>query len=470
MHINADLHTHSIFAGGAGGGSLEKNLRMMRSRFVETQIISQLKGVSYLGTGDVQFEPYLNFLESNLVEVEQGLFTYSVDEADLSITVSKRGFEKFKESANDPSDHLLERPDPRYILQTELIFTAPIGRRRKKAHVIILFPDFESIRLLNVLLDKWGVSREKMARPFVLGKNKEDISEKIDAIFDLDSEVEVIPAHVMTPEGVYGGDLKIGRMKDFFGDSAERIKVIETGLSADPDILGMVPELDSRVLISNADAHSSALNRLGREFTSIEVKKESYSELIGAIRSGRIAKTAEFHPTEGRYFLTGHREKRKKPYTHNAGEFCYYSPRHLPEGGICPICRKSLTVGVLQRAHELGEIQGDHREFGQGPKRPFVTMVPLIEILGYTRGIKTLRSKTLFREYMDIVRIIGDESRIWTDENSLDLLEANSDVVQNIKMVKQGNFCFSPPGYDGTYGRLKIGESYDFEDLSEETW
>ncbi len=455
LTVNADLHTHSVFAGGTGSGTIQKKLTEMRGRFIETQVISQMKGVNLLGTGDVQFEPYLDFLEENLVEQEEGLFTFEVNENDLSNFLSKKGF----------SFEVQE--DLRYVLQTELIFTTAVGKRRKKAHVVMLFPSFESVRSLNTLLDLWGVSRQKMARPFVVCDSAEQVGDRVNSIMDIDPHVEVIPAHVMTPEGVYGGDLQIDFLDQFFGDSADRIRIVETGLSADPAILGMVPELDNRILISNADAHSSALNRLGREFTSVNLGRFDYRSFIDALRDGNVSKTAEFHPTEGRYFLTGHRDNRKKPFLHGKGQYCYYSYRHLPEDRICPVCKKPLTIGVLQRAYELTEAQGADRRFGEGPKRPYITMIPLIEILGFVRGIKTLSSKKLLREYTGIVSNIGSESRIWMEDN-LDLGEIDPEVSGAIVEVKKGNFCFSPPGFDGTYGRLVIGETYDFEDLKVE--
>ena len=112
----------------------------------------------------------------------------------------------------------------------------------------------------------------------------------------------------MTPEGIYGGRERINFMSDFFGDYTKEINAVETGLSADPNILGLIPELDDVALISNADAHSSNLNRIGREFTTYNLKNFDYQSLINSIRKNKIIQTTEFNPAEGKYFLTGHRE------------------------------------------------------------------------------------------------------------------------------------------------------------------
>ena len=451
MEIHADLHAHSAFAGGAsaGGKTPEERRKRIQKRFIDASIYSPLKGVNLIGTGDAQFEPWLYFLRVNLDEFEPGIFTYEGE-----ITNS---------SFNNELD------PPKYVLQTELIFTGPIpnSNKKKRVHIIILFPHFDAIKSLNELLDNWGVARKNMARPFVVCSSTYEVDMKVQAILDIDPLIEMIPAHVLTPEGVYGGNNRINYMHEFFGDAQLSFHAIETGLSADPSILGLIPELDRYTLISNADAHSAALNRVGREFTSYKLNKLDYSSLIDGIRKNRVIKTAEFHPTEGRYFLTGHRDLRKRPGEHKKNQFCYFSPRHLPPNDICPQCDKELTVGVLQRAFEISEVQG-LRSLGDGPKREYVTMVPLIEIIGYFFGIKTLTSKRVLKQYQEVIEITGTEVSLWTDDKIIEHLYGSivpNELVDLISMVRDGKFMFEPVGYDGVYGVLNIGASVDFECL-----
>ncbi|MHA2031450.1 MAG: hypothetical protein ACW99Q_18900 [Candidatus Kariarchaeaceae archaeon] len=287
MRINFDLHSHSAYAGGAlaGGYGKEKEHRV-RKRFIESSMYSPLKGINLIGTGDCQFEPWLTFLKENIEEIAPGIFSY-------------------KYNVDQNSDFLVDHDyqAPQYLLQTELIFTSPLPdfKGKKKAHALVLLPDFTRVIELNLLLDQYQVSRKNVARPFIVSESKEQTEEKVHAILDLDPMIEIIPAHVLTPEGVYGGNQRINRMEDFFGTATERIRAIETGLSADPDILGLIPELDNRTFISNADAHSAALNRVGREFTSIEINNLSYNSIIDCIRQNKVIQTAEFHPTEGRF-------------------------------------------------------------------------------------------------------------------------------------------------------------------------
>jgi hypothetical protein len=50
-------------------------------------------------------------------------------------------------------------------------------------------------------------------------------------------------------------------------------------------MLGRIPDLHALTYLSNSDCHSAALNRIGREFTVLDVPEQSYAAIIGAIRA-----------------------------------------------------------------------------------------------------------------------------------------------------------------------------------------
>jgi PHP family Zn ribbon phosphoesterase len=399
-----------------------------------------LKGIDIIGTGDCQFTIWTDILSEVLVEDKPGIF-------------------------------LLEGYySTRFILQTELIFTLPVQKRSKITHVLFLFPNFDSILVFRNLLTNWGVKHEKMARPFVKCDSKEEISKRINKILEIHPLIEAIPAHIMTPQGVYGSNIRINYLKEFFGEVSNRINVLETGLSADPQFLGLIPELDTKTLISNSDAHSSALHRMGREFTVLEIPKMTYSDVIHALRRNRVKYTVEFPPEEGRFFLSGHRAGRKKPGLHGIDEYCYFSPQHVPRNDICPICNKTLTVGVFQRCVEINEVQGEKRRLeDKNRNEKFIRMVPLIDVLSSALGIKTKTSKTIIAEYGRIISLVGPEAHLWnlSVEKITNLLSGKiSDKILNaIVNVKLGEFTFYPYGFDGEYGELKIGNRGDFQNI-----
>ncbi len=421
MFLNCDLHSHSGYAGGVGQISLDDLEKTMDK-----------KGIRVFGTGDCLHAEWRAFLKDNLIEKEDGLFSKKNNNA-------------------------------RFLLQTEVIFTAAIGSGRKSVHTVLLFPSFESVDKVCGLLESMDV-KNTIGRPFIKCEDSRDVGDKLCKILDVDEGIEAIPAHVMTPQGVYGSNNPVNYMKDFYGCSTERISAVETGLSADPEILSLIPELDNFALVSNSDAHSAALNRLGREFTTFEVSSISYGAIIDAIRRKKVARTAEFNSTEGRFFLTGHRAGKKG----HGDAYCAFSPKFTPKDGKCPICGKGLTVGVLERALQLSDIQGGTRKLGElaPSSKDFVKMVPLVEIIAYSFGVLSVTSGKVVSVYDVITDAFGSEAEMWfakdsNIESKLLSIGVDQGIIDNIIEIKRGNFCFSPAGFDGTYGKLKVGEKED---------
>ncbi len=447
--IAVDLHCHSSFAGGASQkskaslGSTEAVIKRVYKRFQQAEENMPLKGIQILGTGDCQFKPWYDLLMNNLEEIEPGLW-------------EQKG-----------GGHV------KYLLQTELIFTAPFGKRRKQVHVLILFPDPARVLELQELLQQWKVKHETMARPFVTCKSITDVENKIFSIQELDQWIEIIPAHIMTPTGIFGSDVRINSLKDFFGKAHELIRVVETGLSADPELLALIPELHSKTLISNSDAHSPQLHRVGREFSILNVKGNlSYQSLITSLRKNEIEFTAEFPPAEGRYFLTGHRKGRKDGNKHQNGCYCAFSPKFVPKDEKCPLCNKRLTIGVLQRVIEIHEYQKKHLDFSHlatnatSPRRQFLHLIPLIDVICFVLGIKTTTSKKVLSLYRQIIADLGPEVEMWSktpDQIQSEVSNAiPKDVVTAILTVKRGQYGYFPPGHDGEYGYLTIGKTFDY--------
>ena len=449
MEVAVDLHAHSVFAGGTQALLLTPerkaiNRKKAISHLTQTNQTMPLKGIDIIGTGDCQFTLWTNILKKILIEDMDGVYLFQ------------------------------DQGQTHFILQTEMIFTAKIGKYSKETHVIFLFPNFSSVEEFRTLLDRWGVKHQKMARPFITCQSSNQVAQRIHSILDLDPWVEAIPSHIMTPQGVFGsgkGNIRINHLEDFFKSAASRLRVFETGLSADPEFLSLIPELDDKVLISNSDAHSSALHRMGREYTVLSTPKSDYKSIISALRNGHVSYTAEFPPEEGRFFLTGHRAGRKSPGFHGEKEYCFFSPQHVPPYDICPICNKPLTIGVFQRCVEISQAQGVNRELGGGESfKKFICMVPLIEILSHVLEIKTKTAKSLVSLYRQIVGIIGPERQIWqmTSEDVETQLNGHIEkpVLKAILEVKDGNFTFKPYGFDGVYGTLVIGQKGNYKNVN----
>ncbi len=429
MRYVVDLHSHSGYAGGVGDISLDVVADTMAA-----------KGINAFGIGDCLQPAWLERLGGILEEREPGLFALRSAEG--------------------------SRASARFVMQTEIIITSPVASGgRKGTHVVLLFPGLAAAAEALRLLRKWDVKVD-MGRPFVKCEDAADVEEKCRALMAIDPLVMIIPAHVLTPQGVYGSDHPVDSLSEVFGGFARDITTVETGLSADPALLALLPELDDKSLISNSDCHSGALNRVGREFTALELNgPPSYGAVIEAIRNRKITYTAEFNPAEGRYFLTGHRAGLQG----HGDAYCYYSPGEAPDDGRCCICGKKLTIGVLDRILFLAEKQsrdGTVRSLDTTPPRQASrALVPLVEVIAHGLGIKSVSGKKVVQIYHAVVSRVGTEAELW-DVPSADLAvhlrdAAPEPVVEAIRQVSDGNFSFQP-GFDGTYGGLRLGERIDW--------
>ncbi|MHA1984058.1 MAG: hypothetical protein ACW967_06865, partial [Candidatus Hodarchaeales archaeon] len=191
---------------------------------------------------------------------------------------------------------------------------------------------------------------------------------------------------------------------------------------------------------------------------------------IYSLRNNKINFTAEFMPSEGRYFLSGHKNTTRN---HSKNEYCKYSPKFVPQNNLCPICNKEITTGALSRAIQVGKNQGDERSLEDfKSQRNFFHFIPLVEVISLGLGIKNPNSKRVVRTYMEIIsnQQINNESNFWLlPINKIDQIlkdKIDQDVLNAINQIHSGNYSYSP-GFDGIYGELVLGKKIDFLEINE---
>ncbi|MFO7896353.1 MAG: endonuclease Q family protein [Candidatus Cloacimonadales bacterium] len=405
MKLAVDLHSHSGYAGGVGQIELADVSRTMN-----------LKGIQVFGTGDCLLPARAHELKTLLRETEAGLYSLPQDQN-------------------------------KFLLQTEVIFSSRLPGYRNKtvAHHVILFPDFGAIAKMQQLLQKWGM-KNTIGRPFIVSNSQKELQDQLWQIAAIDPLLEIFPAHVVTPEGIFGSKNNLSEIKEFYGDFLPQIHAIETGLSADPKMLEKIPELQNLTMISNSDCHSAALNRIGREFTMLKVDDLSYPSIIAALRNNQVDFTAEFNPQEGRFFQTGHRANR-------AGHTeCVKFLKTVPQDLLCPICGKKMNLGVAERCLQLSD------DKIKPIQRQFQHLIPLVEVVAAGLQIKNANAKTVRKAFDRIMQNFPSEIALWQDPELEKHLAsvAESDIVEKILAVQRGDFSFDPPGFDGNYGVLKI--------------
>ncbi len=405
MRLAVDLHSHSGYAGGVGNIKLEDVIQTMKR-----------KGIDVFGAGDVLFPKRTEELREVLTESSEGLF---------SLNSSKEQF----------------------ALQTEIILSVRLeGYKRKiMAHHVVLFPDFESIKKMQKLMTKWG-QKNTIGRPFIVSDDLAQQTERLFEIKNIHPLVEVIPAHVMTPEGILGSKNMLESINEFYGEFTDEIQVVETGLSADPYMLEQIEELADMTMISNSDCHSAALNRIGREFTMLDVQDRSYKGIVEALRTNKVEFTAEFNPAEGRYYNTGHRADRQ------GHEEAYISDN--PKETVCPICNKPFLPGVERRVKQLSSgYKAKHT-------REFHHLLPLIEAIALAIGVKSITSKRVVERFNTVLDEFDTEIAFWlaSKEEILKKLDGKleGEILMRLLKVHDGKFSFQPPGFDGNYGVLSL--------------
>lgn len=403
MRILADLHIHSKFSRACSQNLTPKNLAIWAAK----------KGINVLGTGDFTHLGWLEMLKDELIEKRPGLYGLKTQEF----------------------------TGVNFLLSVEVASIYKQGNKVRRVHNLIFAPNFESVDKLRAELERRGVNLKADGRPIF----KINCEELLKIAKDINSAMEIVPAHVWTPHfGVFGSLSGFNNLWEAFGEMTKHILAVETGLSSDPEMNWRVNELQGMTLISNSDAHS--LKKLGREANVFEISEAdlSYSKIMEVIRNRRSEEflyTVEFYPEEGKYFADGHRD-------------CGFSC--LPKQSLellycCPKCGKKMLSGVLGRVESLASHESGYKP---GGAVNFRKLVPLEEILSEVLGVGSA-SKRVELKYNDMLQQYT-EFEILLDLNRQALTElAGENTAEGIIRVREGKVLLTP-GYDGEFGKVEI--------------
>lgn len=412
MKFAADLHIHSRFARAT---SKEMNLANL-------DLWAKKKGISVMGTGDFTHPLWMQELKAELEPAEEGFY-------------KRKG-----------------GGDTRFLLSSEISCIYSKGGQVRKVHLILLVPSFAAAEKITTQLS-WVGNLKSDGRP-IIGIDAKEVAK---IALEADPSSLVVPAHAWTPWfAVFGSKSGFNTLEDCFDEYTKYIYAIETGLSADPAMNWRVSALDSIALLSNSDSHS--LEKIGREANFFDTEF-SYPALREAIKDKdpkRFLFTAEFFPEEGKYHVDGHR-------------LCNVamSPEESKKNNnMCPVCKRPLTIGVLNRVAELAD-----RKEGFKPENaiPFKSLIPLQEIIADAtrQGVGTKLGKA---EYDKLISAFGNEFTVLLDASLEDLQKATlPEIAEGISRVREGKVDIQP-GYDGEYGKIQIfGEHEPRSPLSQKT-
>ena len=241
MLVNADFHIHSCFSMASSKDMLINNIAPK----------AKLKGLSLLGTGDGLHPKWLDIIEENTVNSEEGI--YSTDDADFVITTEIEG--------------------------------------KNKIHHLIIIPDIDIAREISQKLPSKNKNVDGRPKTNLNGAEILELVRQYDCLIG--------PAHAFTPwTGMY-------KSFDSIYDCYEKkVDFVELGLSADTNMADTVDELKDFTFLSNSDAHSPWPHRLGREFNQIELQDISFSSIKHSIKHSNIKANYGLVPNLGKYHMT----------------------------------------------------------------------------------------------------------------------------------------------------------------------
>jgi len=416
----ADLHIHSRYSRATSSGCTPRCL----------ELAARQKGILLLASGDCTHPTWRQELQQSLIPAEEGLYRLK---------------EELREQESGVRD---EEARPRFVISGEISTIYKQDGRVRKVHHVILLPSLEAAEKLALKLEALGCNLRSDGRP-ILGLNSRDL---LELTLDSCGDAIFIPAHIWTPHfSVLGAASGFSSIEECYGDLTPHIHALETGLSSDPSMNWRLSVLDRFTLVSNSDAHSPA--KLGREANFFHCEL-SYPALARALVKGEpgFGGTIEFFPEEGKYHLDGHRNCR----------VCLRPRETLAYGGLCPVCGRKLTVGVLHRTEDLA----DRAEHYQPPDATsFESLAPLPEVIAACQGWPVAGKKTAAL-YEELLRNLGTELHILR-EASLAELERYGGVclAEGIRRLRDKQVRLTP-GYDGLYGQVGILDSAEIAALS----
>lgn len=241
---------------------------------------------------------------------------------------------------------------------------------------------------------------------------------------------------------LFGSNSGFNNVEECFQDKTKHIFALETGLSSDPAMNWRLSALDRYALVSNSDCHSFWPWRIGREVNVFDMKDITYKNFISVMKDRDPKKflyTIEVNPNYGKYHFDGHR----------SCNVCMNPSESNKLHKICPVCKRPMTIGVLNRVEELAD-----REDGYVPKNsiPFKTLMPLTEILSAKMGVEQLFSKKIWSEYQKLIDAFGSEYNILLNVSFEQLKRVISEPMAKAIIDIREGLIEIKPGYDGVYG------------------
>jgi PHP family Zn ribbon phosphoesterase len=298
---------------------------------------------------------------------------------------------------------------------------------------LLVAPHFQGAdRIIDVLEHEGNLETE--ARPTV----RMSAEALVAAVSKASPEALVIPAHAFGPQkSLFSASWGFDKIEDAYGAEAGKVRLLETGHSADPAMIRRCSALDGRALVSSSDAHHPY--HIGREANCLDTALD-YREIAEALVSNdrkRFPATIEMYPQEDRQHAAGCRP-------------C----RHRAAGGetVCPSCGKTLSTGVSDRVAALAD-----RSAAEGARRAerHHKLISLADLIAQARGVQP-DAESVEKDLVKILSSTGPELDIlllWEESALREKLPSR--LADAVLAARRGEVA-AEPGFDGLPGRVKV--------------
>ncbi len=421
MEFLADFHIHSRYSRAT---SRDLTLEALHASALE-------KGITVLGTGDFTHPGWMKEVREKLVPAEEGLFRLRED-------LAKEAEGKVPPACSG---------SVRFLLTSEISNIYKKEDRVRKVHNLIFCPSLEAALEITGRLEAIGnISSD--GRP-ILGLDSRNL---LEIVLESPSGAFLVPAHIWTPWfSVLGSKSGFDSIDACFDDLTGEIFSVETGLSSDPSMNWRLSALDRFTLMSNSDAHSAA--KVGRESNRFDCEL-SFSSIKQALKDGArsgFLGTVEFFPEQGKYHLDGHRKCGSRMDPQETFE----------KGGLCPVCGKKVTVGVMNRVEALAD-----RPEGVRPRGafPYERLVSLAEVVGEVRGAGP-QTKGVKQVCRRLLEELGPELAVLTRVPLEEIEHQGGKVLaEGIRRMRRAELRIEA-GYDGEFGVVRLFEPEERAEL-----
>ncbi|MBE3580555.1 MAG: UvrD-helicase domain-containing protein [Thermoanaerobacteraceae bacterium] len=417
MQFVADFHIHSHYSRATSKEAKPEELYRW----------AVYKGVTVVGTGDFTHPAWREELKSKLEPAEEGLYR-------LKEELCRQLREA--EGPGGPLAVLSPHSPVRFMVSGEISTIYKKGGRVRKIHHLILLPSLQAAEELSHRLEAIG-NLASDGRP-ILGLDGRRL---LEITLEVCPRALLIPAHIWTPHfSLLGANSGFDHIEECFEDLTGHICAVETGLSSDPPMNWRLSMLDRFALVSHSDAHSPRHLAREADIFDTELSYEAIYRALAEPGHPGLVGTLEFFPEEGKYHYDGHRACNVR-----------WRPSQTREaGGVCPVCGRKVTVGVLHRVEELAD-----REEGVRPSgvKHYESLVPLPEAMASALGVG-VASKQVWQRYFSLLRRLGPELVVLR-KVPLEEIEkiGGSLVAEAVRRIRAGEVEVLP-GFDGEYGKI----------------